>query len=58
MSKIQTAICWATALVLLTLGVRFGVVDRDAAATMFFVIPILAVLSLTGRGCRTRRSEA
>ena len=51
MSAIFRSLCWAAPMLLLAAGVRFGFMDRDAAVTLLLVLPILAVLSLSGRTC-------
>jgi len=56
MHAILKSLCWAAAMLLLAAGVRFGFMDRDAAVTLLLVLPILAVLSLSGRTCCAGRS--
>ncbi|RPF71799.1 hypothetical protein [Aurantiacibacter spongiae] len=52
MTTIRKALPWAAAMILLALGVRAGIVDRDAARTMFVILPALAWISISGRSCR------
>ena len=49
MTRIKQALCWAFAIILLAVGVAVGLVDRDAAQTLFIVLPVVAWLSITGR---------
>lgn len=46
MNTISGSLCWAAAMLFLAAGIRFGFMDRDAAMTVMFVLPILAVMSL------------
>lgn len=61
MSSIKSALCWATAILLLAAGNYFGLVDDKTAQTLFIVLPIVAVTTLT-RGCSCslwrRKAEA
>lgn len=51
MSAITKSLCWAAAMLFLAAGIRFDFMDRDAAMTVMFVLPILAVLSLHRGTC-------
>jgi hypothetical protein len=46
MSAILKSLCWAMVMLFMAAGIRFGFMDRSAATTMLFVLPVLAVLSL------------
>ena len=46
MSAILKSLCWATVMLFIAAGIRFGFMDRSAATTMLFVLPVLAILSL------------
>ena len=50
------AACWALAMMVLAVLARFGFVDRDAAATLLLVMPILAFVSIQ-RGPRCTLSS-
>ena len=52
MNRLLTACAFAAAIILLSLGISNGVVDRDAGETMLIVLPILAVTSLASGACR------
>lgn len=53
MSAVLRAIPWVLALLLIALAESLGVVAAETAKVMFTVLPIMAVLSVTGRGgCR------
>lgn len=55
MTTASKAVCWAVAMLFVAAGAHFGFMDRDAAMTVLLVLPIVAVLSLTGRlGCAGR----
>lgn len=59
MSNIAKGICWAAAILLIALGNRLGLIEDKTARVLFIVLPIVAVLSLTGNwGCWPRRKEA
>ena len=59
MSTITKAICWAGSLILLAIGNATGLVDDASATTLFAVLPVLAILSLSGRlHCRLLRGPA
>ena len=52
MTTLTKALCWASAMLFIAAGLRFGFMDRRAATTMLLILPILAVLSMHGRSCR------
>ena len=52
MTTISKAVCWASAMLFVAVGLRLGFMDRRAATTMLIILPILAVLSMRGRSCR------
>lgn len=43
------AACWAVAMLVLALLARTGLVDRDAAAFLLLVMPMIAFVTLLGR---------
>ena len=56
MTRLFTAACWATAMLVLALMARIGWVDRDAATMLLLVMPILAWITIQGRGnCHSAR---
>jgi hypothetical protein len=50
MTTVLSAIPWAVAMVLLAVGERYGLVESRAAATMFAILPALAVATMPRRG--------
>jgi hypothetical protein len=40
--------CWAVPILLVALADRWGLIDDDAAGTMFIVLPIIALMALRG----------
>lgn len=58
MTQLRKALCWAAALVLLALGGWSGLMDRDAVEVLLIVLPFVAWLSITGRGCCPARSAS
>ena len=58
MTQLRKALCWAAALVLLALGGWSGLMDRDAVEVLLIVLPLVAWLSITGRGCCPARSAS
>lgn len=52
MTILTKALCWASAMLFIAVGLRLGLMDRKAATTMLIILPILAVLSLRGHSCR------
>ena len=53
MRAILKSLCWAFVMLVMAAAIRFGFMDRLAATTMLYVLPVLAILSLGGnwRGC-------
>jgi ethanolamine ammonia-lyase small subunit len=60
MPPIARAIPWAIAMILLAVGERYGLVESRSAATMFAVLPALAVVTMPRRrrcglsGCQSK----
>ncbi|MCB2067480.1 MAG: hypothetical protein KDE15_12675 [Erythrobacter sp.] len=51
MTRIQQALCWAAVLILLATGSALGLVERDTAQVLFIVLPVVAWMNISGRGC-------
>jgi hypothetical protein len=51
MTSVARAIPWAIAMILLAFGERLGLVDGRTAATMFAIVPALAVAIMPRRRC-------
>jgi hypothetical protein len=49
MTSVAHAIPWAIAMILLAVGERYGLVEGRTAATMFVVLPALAVATMPRR---------
>lgn len=48
-----SALCWATAILLLAVAARLGWVERGAADLLLMVLPMIAFVTLLGRrDCR------
>jgi hypothetical protein len=63
MTTVLSAIPWAVAMVLLAVGERYGLVESHTAATMFAILPALAVATMPrrrrcGLGGRQSKGEA
>lgn len=58
MTQLRKALCWAAALLLLALGGRIGLMDRDAVTVLLIALPVVAWLSITGRGQCPARSAS
>jgi len=50
MNPIFKAVCWAAVILLLALGNAAGLVADSSARVMFTVLPIVAWMSLSGKG--------
>ena len=48
MNAVLGSLCWAAVMLFMAAGIRFGFMDRSAATTMLYVLPVLAVMSLRG----------
>ncbi len=58
MKNTTKAACWANAMLLIAAMSAFGLIAEDVATTLFIVFPILAVTTLSDRGCSLiRRGE-
>ncbi len=53
MPQILRAICWALAILGVAFADRAGLITSDMANTLIIVLPVMAVLSLSGKNnCR------
>jgi hypothetical protein len=51
----MSAICWATAIILLAAADRADLIDHGSARVLFIVLPLIAWQSIAGSSdCRTR----
>lgn len=50
MNEIFKAACWAVAFLLLGAANAAGLVEDESARTLFIVLPVVAWLSISGRG--------
>lgn len=50
MTSVARALPWAIAMILIAVGEAGGLVDRNTAATMFAILPGLAVATSVRRG--------
>ena len=50
MCQILKASSWAAAFILLAIGNASGLITDDNARTMFIVLPLFAIMSITGFG--------
>lgn len=50
MTSVARALPWAIAMILMAVGEAYGLVDRKTAATMFAILPGLAVVTSVRRG--------
>jgi hypothetical protein len=58
MTRIGKSLCWAAAFLLLALGGSSGLMDRDAVRVLLIALPVVAWLSIIGRGnCRARSAS-
>ena len=48
MSDVLKCLCWASAMLFIAAGSRFGFMDHGAATTLLYVQPDLDILSLRG----------
>lgn len=55
MIKFLPAMCWGVAMLVLALLARVGWIERDAAATLLLVMPILAFVTIQRGGCRNAK---
>jgi len=51
MAGIRKAICWATVILVVGAAGRFGLIDEGSATTLLIVLPVIAWMALSGRGC-------
>lgn len=58
MKRYFTAMCWAIAMLALAWLARIGWVEREAATTLLLVMPILAWVTIQGRGRCNQRGFA
>ncbi|WP_162925225.1 hypothetical protein [Aurantiacibacter odishensis] len=58
MKNTTKAICWASAMLVIAAMSAFGWIAEDVSTTLLIVFPILAVTTLSNRGCSlVRRGE-
>lgn len=50
MTKTRQALIWALVFLAMAVAARYGVIERDAAATLLIVMPALAWLSFSRGG--------
>ena len=50
MTRVNSAICWASVILMVALASRFGRIDEGSATTLLIVLPIAAWMALSGRG--------
>ena len=53
-NNLTKGLAWATAMILIALGASAGMVEREAAQTMLFVTPALAVATMAKPRCGAR----
>lgn len=56
MRRYVSAGIWAAAILLLALGARFGLVERETADFLLMVLPMIAFVTLLGGGGDCRQS--
>jgi hypothetical protein len=57
MTTSKSGLCWAAAILLNAAGNYFGLIDDKTAETLFIVLPIVALVSISGRmGCLAKRA--
>lgn len=58
MSYLAKSLYWSSAMILLAIGNAAGWVSDASATTMFAILPVLAILSLSGQaGCFLSRES-
>ena len=50
MTKMQSALCWAAAILGVAVAGAFGVIDEASTTTLLIVLPIAGWMALSGRG--------
>ena len=57
MNDIARALPWGIAMIALAIGRNYGFVDANATDTLFIILPILAMLAVTGRSSRAKLGD-
>ncbi len=51
MTRIQKALLWGLAIFAVAVAGQLGLLDEDTAQTLLIVMPALAFIMISGRGC-------